>query len=96
VNSEGKIYQGRTVNNVWDWDPRPGCAKDIGVGANGVPWIIGCDRVSSGYSIYKWAHPERSDPWERQPGGGSEISVAADGRPWIVNNAHNIYRRADP
>ena len=33
----------------------PGTALDIGVGANGVAWTIGTDRVSSdGYGIYRW------------------------------------------
>jgi Tectonin domain/Papain family cysteine protease len=97
VNNDGNIYSWKADGSGWDL--QPGCAKDIAVGAqgatNGALWVVGCDKVSGGWSLHHWTgvFPH---PWERIEGGGTNISVAPDGRPWIVNDIGNIYRRDTP
>jgi hypothetical protein len=85
VNNEGAIYRGREGAL---WERLPGCARGIAVGSNGAVWIVGCDRVSGGWSLYRW----RNGAWQRVERGATNIAVADDGTPWIVDDVGNIYR----
>ena len=67
--------------------PHPGGATDIGVGANGSVWIIGSNRVSGGYGIYR----SNGQAWTALPGGAVRIAVDQAGNAWVVNSAHHIY-----
>lgn len=93
VNDIGEIYK-RTSNSPSSggWAIKPGCAKDIGIGANNTVWIIGCSPVNGGFDIHKW----NGSGWdvEYTHGGGTRISVNGQGVPWIVNNAGSIFRRS--
>jgi Tectonin domain len=74
------------------WIPRPGQAKDIGVGADGTVWVIGSNSVGAwagNYGIYRWT----GSAWEAVDDGGARIAVDPDGLPWIVTSGGDIYRR---
>ena len=86
-----------TLLSVWvitlsaQWQQIGGQARDIGVGANGTPWVVGW--VSSGggnYPLAKW----NGNFWETvaMPGGAVRIDVGPNGNPWVVNAAGLIYR----
>ncbi len=86
VNSVGDIY--RSENNASSFIKMPGKAIDIGIGANGIVWIVGINVVPGGYGIYRWTGTE----FVGVPGGGVRISVDPQGYAWIVDSALNIYR----
>lgn len=44
-------------------------------------WVIGTDRRSGGYGIYRW----NGDSFDRMPGGAVEIGGSYE-RPWVINN----------
>ena len=67
VNNSGHIYE-RQRNG---WTLHPGCAKDVGVGADGITWVIGCDNTGGGHGIYRW----NGSGWNRTSGGATNISV---------------------
>ena len=75
----GQIFQRNTGNNAWN--PIGGCATDVGVGANGAVWVIGCDPVVGGYGIHNW----------QGPGGAKHIAVRPNGLPVVVNNDGVIF-----
>ena len=50
VNEYGNIFQ----FNGTSWDLKPGCAKDIGIGANGTVWVTGCGNTDGGEGIHRW------------------------------------------
>jgi hypothetical protein len=83
VNSAGNIYE--RVGSSWQL--RPGCAHDVGVGADNVTWVIGCDNVGGGHGIYRW----NGTGWNKTPGGATNISVTLDGLPVVSNSAGYTY-----
>jgi hypothetical protein len=92
VNSFGDIFR-RTSNSVssGSWEHLPGCALDIGVGADGSAWVIGCLSATGGHSIHKW----NGSDWDRTTDNGAAESIAVDsmGRPWVVNDAGDVFKR---
>lgn len=85
VNSAGRIY--RYDGSAFRGIPT-GRATDIGVGADGSVWVIGSNKVSGGYGIYRWT----GRTWTRVPGGAVRIAVDRDGNAWVVNSGGGIYR----
>ncbi len=84
----GSVIQNYTLTvSLAVFIPRPGGATDIGVGANGSVWIVGTNRVSGGYGIYRW----NGKAWTAVAGGAVRIAVDRTGNPWVVNSAHHIY-----
>ena len=81
------------VNNPWKVFPTlPGSgAVDIGVGANGVVWVIGGLAETGGYGIYYWS----SIGWYKVAGAALSIDVDANGNPWIVNNQKEVFKRSN-
>ena len=79
VNKQGSIY--RLVSG--SWMKMKGCAKDIGAGADGSVWVIGCTKVGGGYSIHKW---NGSNSWFSTNGGATNISVSGNGNPFVANS----------
>lgn len=79
------------VPNSTSWTLRPGCGTDIGVGADGSVWVVGCTSVGGGFSVHKW-NPARND-WDWADGGGLRIAVGPDGVPWLANTAGQVFRR---
>jgi hypothetical protein len=73
------------------WELLPGCASHIGVGANGMVWITGCEGLHN--HVYRWNEAART--WEMDTGGGlgMRISVGPTGIPWIVDVIGGIYRK---
>ena len=62
---------------------------DIGVGANGIAWVIGVNVDSvDGFGVYRWD----GSNWEAMPGAGFFITVGPRGDPWVVNSHNDIYR----
>jgi hypothetical protein len=92
VNNAGEIFQ-RTSNSTTSgsWQIKPGCASDIGVGADGSVWITGCNAITGGYGIHKW----NGSGWPQDSalGGAVRIAVGPTGIPWIVNSSGEIFRR---
>ncbi len=69
------------------WQPLPGAADDIAVGANGSIWAIG----AGGFGIYRWD----AGRWSRLPGGAARIA-AGHVEPFsaaaaVVNNSDEIF-----
>ena len=58
------------------WRQVPGSAVDVGDG-----WVIGTDRRSGGYGIYRW----NGRQFERMPGGAVRIGGSYRS-PWVINN----------
>ena len=85
VNSGGGIYERLPTG----WVQRPGCAKDIGAGADGSIWVIGCAADAGGFKIYRYAK-SRND-WDQMKGSALRISVLNEVSAAVVNNAGNYY-----
>ena len=71
------------------WEPLPGRAKDIAVGADGSVWIVGSG-VTNG-DVYKW----NGSSWVLIGGSGVLIAVGPQGDPWVVNFASDLYHRTN-
>ncbi|WP_138466155.1 tectonin domain-containing protein [Poseidonocella sp. HB161398] len=71
------------------WRAVPGQARDIGIGADGSVWIIGCDRREGGYGIYR----REGGDWVDAGGAALRISVSPEGEPWVVTEQNFIFRR---
>lgn len=74
------------------WTQIPGRARDIGVDARGVPWIVSFDeKAVGGYAIHK----RTEATWSKVDGGAVKIAVAPNGDVWIVDDAGNVrFRKA--
>ncbi len=72
LGEHNRIYQ-RTEDG---WRRTPGSAIDVGDG-----WVIGTDRRSGGYGIYRW----NGYIFERVAGGAVEIGGSYE-YPWVINN----------
>jgi hypothetical protein len=64
-----------------DWLRAPGAAVDVGDG-----WVIGVDRHSGGYGIYRWSGRD----WQRMPGAAVDIGGSYQS-PWVVNDRGERY-----
>jgi peptidoglycan hydrolase-like protein with peptidoglycan-binding domain len=76
VNDSGTIL--RWNLNTGSWDRIAGCAKDIGVGADGSVWTIGCNSRSGGFAVNKFLTLDGvNGTWSEAAGsrGGMRISV---------------------
>jgi hypothetical protein len=82
-------------NQIWRhdggrWQRMPGAAHDIGIGADGTPWVIGIDaRGHLGSGIYRWD----GRAWGRVDGIGTYIAVGPRGLPWVINGNADIFER---
>ena len=75
-----------------NWGAHSRIGRDIGVDAQGVPWIVSFDeKVVGGYAIYK----RTGTTWSKVEGGAVKIAVAPNGGLWIVDDAGNVrFRKA--
>jgi hypothetical protein len=87
VNAHNRIYR-RRVNR---WEELPGSATDVGVGADGVAWVIGLPHNPEvgGGPIFRW----NGSSWDNAGGAGVSIAVSPEGIPWVTNSNFKIYRR---
>ena len=67
------------------------CATDIAVSGNGQAWVIGCDAVPGGHSVYQLAN----DKWQKVPAGAVRIGVDKNGIPWVVNDGGKLFQGSD-
>ena len=91
VNNNGGIYRrlSSAAGNV-GWQVLPGCARDIGIGADGSVWAISCTPVGTkDFTIQKW----NGAGWGQSDGHAVRIAVGPTGIPWVVNSIGDIYRR---
>lgn len=93
VAPDGTPWVANDRGNLYKWNGRnfdqvAGCAKDIGIGQDGVVWHIGCNAVPGGFGIYRW----KGNGWENVPGGAVAITVAGVNQPYVVNSAGQIFR----
>lgn len=72
LGNHNEIYQ-RTHRG---WQRVQGSAIAVADG-----WVIGTDRRSGGYGIYRW----NGRYFERMPGGAVNIGGSYE-RPWVINN----------
>jgi Tectonin domain len=81
-----------TNSVIGPWRQVPGLARDIGVDAQGVAWIVSMTKkVPGGYAIAK----RSGSTWKKIDGGAVRIAVAPAGDVWIVDEAGKIrVRRA--
>jgi Tectonin domain len=80
VNSGGGIYERLPTG----WVQRPGCAKDIGVGADGSVWVIGCNAEGGGWGIYRYK--KDVNDWQKIPGAALRISALNEVSASVVND----------
>jgi hypothetical protein len=79
--------------------PDDGSGWDLGVGADGVPWVSRIpDAVSTSGGMSKYNNANGKWNW-RMPGWAAAISVGG-GKPWVVGGVHtngkwNIWRYRD-
>lgn len=102
VTSTGAIFwHSPDLNDPAGWELFPGCARDIGVGADGFPWIISCTErtpgdTTGGWIVMKltwnWAFGWIPDPDE----SGTRIAVDAQNLPWVVRTNGTVSRRNSP
>jgi hypothetical protein len=92
VNDTGAIFAG---SNAGFSRVPLGCATDIGGGPDGSVWILGCNSVDGGHSIFKLTgspFQPFTNPWTTIPGGGLTVDVDSTGRAWVANDTANIFR----
>jgi len=90
INSLGQIFQrASSAPGTVTWNLMPGCGSDIGIGANGTVWSLGCTAVNGGFNIQKW----NGSGWSSADGGATRIAVGPTGIPWAVNSVGQILRR---
>lgn len=78
------------------WQQVGGCARDIGIGGDGIPWIVGCDGDDiSGYFVERFGLGGWIKDVDQR---ANRIAVGSQGRPWITAMNGWIYRRnsSDP
>jgi peptidoglycan hydrolase-like protein with peptidoglycan-binding domain len=93
VTAGGFIYRHTTSSTTTGiWEILPGRANDIGIGANGEVWIIGIDRSSGGFGIYKWNEGIFNWNHDLSNGAAVRITVGPAGVPWVVNEFGDIFR----
>lgn len=73
------------------WSGLPGCALDIGVGADGTAWVTGCDEGPDG-TLYRW----NGSNWtaDAASGAGARLDVGPTGVPWVVASDGTIWRKS--
>ena len=91
VGTTGQPYHYSSNNpatGTWQAGPT-GCARDIGAGADGSVWVIGCDGTLDS-SIFKLVGSQ----WTAVSVGGSasRIAVGPTGVPWVSNFSGTISR----
>jgi peptidoglycan hydrolase-like protein with peptidoglycan-binding domain len=94
---DGSIWR-RTTNDpaTGAWEPVPGggCARDIGVGGEGIGlasvWVIGCNGPGPDGAICKFM----GDGWACSSSGGAAMRITVDdgGKPWVLSANGVIYR----
>jgi|LauGreStaDraftv2_3_1035109.scaffolds.fasta_scaffold02418_2 hypothetical protein len=85
---DGAAPSATSTRSAQFWFQMPGAALDIGMGGNDALFMIGTNKLSGGYGIYRWA----SNNWQAISGAGVRIDVDGTGNPWMVNETGNIYR----
>jgi hypothetical protein len=79
----------QTTSQQPTWTPLSAKGTDVGVGANGVLWVIGADPAGAAdKSIYEWD----GTTLQQKPGAAVRIAVDPNGRAWVVNSTHTIFR----
>jgi len=102
AKADGSLFR-RTAGNTWQ--PISGCTNDIGTGANGDVWRIGCDAHTGGFGIYLWdeqsflqaptgeLNANAVATWRQIDGFGTHISGSPDGWAWVTQSNATIWRR---
>ncbi len=87
VNDRGEIFRwtGSAFTRV------DGCAKDIAIGKDGIPWVIGCSAVTGGFEVFRWT----GNGWGKVPGAGVALSIGGDNQAWIIDSTGKVSRRVN-
>jgi hypothetical protein len=96
--AQAQIYAWHQDVNLPGYAGNPGCATEIAVGSNNVPWVIGCSGPGdngTNRSVYYWlAGGPRS--WVYASGAGTSLTVADDGEPWLLTSNGHVWRPNPP
>jgi hypothetical protein len=68
----------------------PGAARDIGIGSNGVIWIVGNVADGGGYGLLR--STDRGATWTKMPGSAVRVAVDHRGFAWVVNKGNAIFQ----
>jgi hypothetical protein len=77
------------------------CGNDIGAGADGTVWLIGCGPVGNDFDIWLWDEQSAATSVSLQrlfipmDGYASRITVAPNGRSWVTQSNGAIWQRAN-
>jgi len=72
------------------WILSTGLARDIGIGGNGIVYVIGMNPRAGGYGI--WRRINNND-WQEIGGGAVRVDVDDKGVPWVINSIGEIFKR---
>ena len=67
-----------------------GKASEISIGADGTVFILGKDRTSEGYEIFKL--DKSLNGWMRYPGWAMKMATDFEGNPWIIDKSFSVFR----
>jgi len=94
--ADGKAWIVTDTGDIkeWDgisWNSRPGSARDIIVGNDGIPFIVSTIPRNGAYEIMKWNDTQNA--WETLE-GIEGISMTLDNRnnPYIIAGNYSVYR----
>jgi hypothetical protein len=97
INAQSEIFAWNGTAFAGPFGPPGTCARSIGIGPDGNPWVVGCSKTfdaAKGYDVWHWDGAS----WEGPYGAANQIAVssaqvvggsASFGTPWIVD-AHNV------
>src|SRR5687768_14155417 len=76
--------------NAGAWQPIPGRAVAVAVGADDSVFILGWSATPGGHPVFQY---NGSGGWVQLDGGGVSLAVGPNGDPWLVNSAGSIFHR---
>lgn len=87
TNNSHQIF--RRIGGVGgSWSVVSGAARDVGIGSDGMVWVIGTTAVAGGHQIHRW----NGVSWVLAPGGAINVSVGPVGKAWVVNSFNQLFR----
>lgn len=87
TNNAKQIFR-RSGGISGSWSSLPGQANDIGIGSDGMVWIVASNAISGGYPISRW----NGVGWISEPGAAVGVSVAPAGKAWVVNSFNQLFK----
>jgi len=89
IEKETQVVEKKQIPSK-GWILSTGLARDIGIGGNGVVYVIGMNPRAGGYGIWKRIN---NNDWQEIGGGAVRIDVDDKGVPWVINSIGEIFKR---